>query len=216
MTARRIRMAILVYGALALLAVVWGVLREEPNLYFHPRPLCPWPFPGGTALALAFGAATALVVARGTRVLVQRTGWARRLHVEFRELLGHLSPREIAFLAITSGVAEELFFRGAMQPETGLVVTSLVFGAVHIGPSRHFWPWTAWAAVMGFVFGGLYVATGELLAPIVAHVVINYENLHFINSYDPSPPHTDAEGPRGTIRDPNLVASRLRAGGRSR
>lgn len=215
MTARRIRMAILVYGLLACSAVVWGLWRGTPNLYFHPHPLFVLPFPAGTLVALAAGSGIGLVVASGTRFLVHRTVWARRLHVEFRELLGPVSPSAVAFLALASGIAEELFFRGAMQPVFGYLVTSLLFGAVHIGPSREFWPWTAWAGVMGFVFGGLYVATGELLAPIAAHVIINYENLHFINSYDPSPP-SDAETSRGTVRDPSLVASRLRAGGRSR
>lgn len=34
------------------------------------------------------------------------------------------------------------------------------------------------------MFAALYVATGEVLAPIAAHAVVNYENLHFILAND--------------------------------
>jgi hypothetical protein len=95
-----------------------------------------------------------------------------------------------------------------------LVASSVIFGLAHIGPMRRFWVWTVWATVMGLVFGLLYAATGELLAPVVAHVLINYENMHFIESYDPEPPRGPSED-RGLMRtssEPRLVSTRLRPG----
>lgn len=212
MTPRRIRLAVIVYGALALAALLWGVLRDDPNLYHHPEPHFDLGFPVSTLAALTSGALVALIVIVATRVLVRRTRWARSLHVEFRNLLGPLSAAEIAVFAVTSGIAEEMFFRGAMQPALGLLLSSVIFGLAHIGPMRRFWIWTVWATLMGLVFGVLYAATGELLAPILAHVLINYENMHFIESYDPEPPGPNEDQKMRTSSDPRLVSTRIRAG----
>lgn len=215
MTVRRIRMAVVFYGLLALAAVTWAFFRDRPNLYHHPDAWLTLGFPRSTLLALVLGIAVALGVVAGTRVLVRRTRWARNLHEEFRALLGPLSSTEIAVFAVASGVAEEAFFRGALQPDLGLVITSVLFGAVHFLPRM--WPWTLWALLMGFVFGTLYALTGELLAPVLAHVLINYENLHFINAYDPSPPSSSEDrARRREPSEPDLVSGKLRSGGRAR
>jgi membrane protease YdiL (CAAX protease family) len=160
-------------------------------------------------IRLRGGSLVAVATILATRLLVRRTLWARALHAEFRARLGPLRSTEIWVFATTSGVAEELFFRGAMQPALGLFLSSLVFGAVHVGPSRRFWTWTLWAGVMGLVLGALYEGSGTLLAPIVAHVVINYENLHFIRDYDPNR-QASAAGNGG--RGPALLPERHREG----
>jgi membrane protease YdiL (CAAX protease family) len=198
-------MALGVYGLFAAGALLWGWLRGDVNLYHHPEPWVALPFPGSTLAALGSGVLVGLVVVAGTRVAVRRTGWARDLHVEFREILGPLRGWEIAVFALTSGIAEEMFFRGAMQPALGVWASSLVFGLVHVGPVKRFWVWTLWATLMGFVFAALYATTGELLAPVVAHVLINYENMHFIDAFDPNP--DDASK---TPEPPRLVATRRR------
>lgn len=215
MTVRRIRLAVVVYGLLSLAAVLWGIMAGRVDLYHHPEPWVEWSFPRGTLVSIVLGVGVALAVIGATRVLVRRTEWARRMHLEFRSILGPLRPSEIAVFALASGIAEELFFRGAMQPGLGLVVSSVAFGLVHFLPRM--WPWTVWAVVMGFVFGALYALTGELLAPVVAHVVINYENLHFIEAYDPMPPAgAQDRSRRREPSEPDLVSTRLRQGGRAR
>lgn len=211
MTRRRITAAAVAYGLLAALAVAWGFAAGRPLPVAHPAPWWPLEGPARFAVAVIVALAVAAVVVLGTRVLVRRTLWARKLHGDFRQLLGPLQPAEIAFFALSSGIAEELFFRGAMQPTVGIIASSLVFGVVHIGPGRRFWVWTAWACVMGFVFAGLFQLTGTLLAPALAHVLINYENMHFIDAYDPAP----IENGRG-VTAPGLVSNRLRSGGRAR
>lgn len=156
--------------------------------------------------SLGLGLVLALGVIASTRWLVRRTTWARDLHVAFRGVLGPVSGVEIAVFALTSGVAEELFFRAALQPATGYVAASLLFGLVHFG-GRRLLPWTLWAVVMGFALGALYALTGELLGCVVAHVWINYENLHFIAGHEP----TGAAPPR-VPRAPTLIGARRRAG----
>jgi len=205
---RRIALSLSFYGVLAAGALTWGILRGNVDLYHYPSPWWGLTFPASTGLALFAGVFVALLVIWSTRVLVRRVSWARELHGEFRGLLGRLTGPEIAVFALTSGIAEEMFFRGAMQPAVGLTLSGLAFGLVHIGPRRAFLPWTIWAILMGWVFGVLYAVTGELLAPVVAHCLINYENLHFIDAYDPRRESGD-EAPKSTD-PPRLVGKPVR------
>ena len=115
-----------------------------------------------------------------------RFQWAQTLHTEFRGLLGKLRDVDILAYAVFTAIGEEMFFRGVMQAEWGIVPASLIFGVSHVALGRKFIPWPLQAVVMGFAFGGLYWLSGDLAAPVMAHFTINYQNLHFINRYDPS------------------------------
>lgn len=205
---RRIALSIAFYGVIALGALLWGWGRDNLNLYHHPDPWLGLTFPVSTSLAVALGVAVGVIVIALTRVMVRRAEWARRLHAEFRSLLGPLTGAEIAAFAITSGIAEEMLFRGAMQPAFGLLLSGLVFGLVHVGPRSAFLPWTIWATLMGWVFGVLYAVTGELLAPVIAHFLINYENLHFIDAYDPT--QKDEGNSKRGPSPPRLVGKAVR------
>ncbi|MEC9071682.1 MAG: CPBP family intramembrane glutamic endopeptidase [Myxococcota bacterium] len=101
------------------------------------------------------------------------------------QTLGRPGTITITVLAVTSSVADEILFRGAIQPLLGLVVTSLIFGLVHGGLSPRFRVWVGFATVGGFVLGGLSDFTGNLLAPMLCHLTLNYFNLHVITQ-DPS------------------------------
>ena len=59
----------------------------------------------------------------------------------------------------------------------GLLGSALLFSLLHIGPGSHFVPWTVSALLMGVVLGGLFVLTGDLLAPIAVHFTVNLLNL---------------------------------------
>ena len=85
--------------------------------------------------------------------------------------------RDLVLVSVFSGVGEEAFFRGALQPEIGVVAASLLFGALHVGPDRRYLAWTLWAVGAGFLFGFLYQWTGGLLAPVVAHAAHNAATL---------------------------------------
>ena len=102
------------------------------------------------------------------------------LHSEFRSVIRGLPSGEIWLLALSSSVAEELFFRGALLPWAGLVLSSLLFAALHVRLDRRFLPWTVMSLIVGFMLGALFIGTGSLLGPIVCHFVINLLNLRFI------------------------------------
>ena len=109
--------------------------------------------------------------------MTRKTAWGDRLARNLAEALGRLTVPEALLLAFASGLAEELFFRGALQPRVGWLLASTLFGCVHFVPRREFLPWTGFAIVAGLLFGALFAWTGNLIAPIVAHIVVNGVNL---------------------------------------
>jgi membrane protease YdiL (CAAX protease family) len=104
-----------------------------------------------------------------------------RLARALARLIGQRTLGECVALALVSGIGEEAFFRGALQPQLGLVGASLLFALAHFAPRRELLPWTAFSLAAGFALGWLFEATGNLVAPIVAHAVVNAINLRLLS-----------------------------------
>lgn len=182
-TNRITSLAALIYLPLSLAALAWAWFGSERAAWaLHPAWLDA-PYLARLAVSLLLGLALALAVVGMTPWLFARARWARRLHLELKEIVAPLSQREVLWLALSSGVAEELFFRGAMQPVLGLLLTSLIFGAVHVGPKSVLLAWTSWAFVMGLLFGLIFELTGVLWGPVLAHVWINARNMVFVQRH---------------------------------
>jgi membrane protease YdiL (CAAX protease family) len=212
---RRLVVAGVAYALLALVGLAWSALRGDATPWNTDDAWLPWTPAARLAASILLGLAIALVTVVSTRLLVRRARWAQQLHGELRAVLGPLDGIEITAYALFSSVAEELFFRGAMQPVLGLVLTSLIFGAVHVGPSRGLRVWPLWAAVMGLVFGATVALTGQIYGAVLAHFLINYENLHFLDSHDPTQTLADASlvgRPADASAPPRLGATRVRVG----
>ena len=84
---------------------------------------------------------------------------------------------DLIWLGLLPGLSEELLFRGVMIPALGfdlvaVIVSSLVFGVLHLS-GLHQWPYVVWATVVGFALGYTALITGNLLIPIVAHILTN-------------------------------------------
>ncbi|WP_227939897.1 CPBP family intramembrane glutamic endopeptidase [Alkalihalobacillus deserti] len=85
-------------------------------------------------------------------------------------------PAFILVISVIGPILEEIVFRlvifGALYKRFGFWIagfaSSLVFAAVHMD-FTHLLVYTA----MGFVFAFLYVKTGRILVPIIAHVALN-------------------------------------------
>ena len=212
--ARRLRLGLLLYVAMVALAMLIAWWRNDSLLV---RPVAPpaWMPEGVVAsgmapvlLSSALGVALAVATIASTELLVRRTRWAQALRAEFRAALEGASSGDLIALAVASGSAEELLFRGAIQPALGLWLTALIFGAVHFVPSRALLPWTLWAAVMGVLLGLVHQETGSIAGAVLAHVLINAVNLHRIARFDPSLDEADPHAP------PSLVPrKRTRSGG---
>ncbi len=101
----------------------------------------------------------------------------RELETILEEMIGHLDASEVLVLALISGFAEELFFRGAVQSSLGWGWATVIFALMHSGPSRVFRWWMLFAFIAAMVFGGLTVHRGSILASVIAHTVVNAINL---------------------------------------
>lgn len=107
---------------------------------------------------------------------------AKELEARLGEALGIITPSEAISLALLSGFAEELFFRGALQGTVGWAAATVLFGLLHSGPGKAFRLWTLFAVVAGALLGGLMVWRGNLLGPIAGHFLVNAVNLRRLAS----------------------------------
>lgn len=85
---------------------------------------------------------------------------------------------DVFWLGLLPGLSEELLFRGVMLPAfgfdtSGLVVSSLCFGVLHLSSPRQ-WPYVIWATIVGFALGLSAIVTDNLVVPVIAHVVTNW------------------------------------------
>ncbi|NJK41939.1 MAG: CPBP family intramembrane metalloprotease [Acaryochloridaceae cyanobacterium SU_2_1] len=88
-----------------------------------------------------------------------------------------LTWSDLLWLGLLPGLSEELLFRGVMLPAlglnlTGLVLSSLCFGILHLNGLRQ-WSYVVWVTVVGLLLGYSTLATGNLLVPVTAHVLAN-------------------------------------------
>lgn len=170
-----VRTSLVVYGVMGCAALLWRMVFQGESILY--------PSPAAEATAWAFGPAIAVgalvgFAAVGSSELMTRfTQLGEALADLLGEGLAGLGRGDAILLALASGMAEEMLFRGAVQPAVGIVAASLIFGACHFLPRRELALWSLWAVVIGFGFGLLFEWTGHLAAPIAAHVVVNGINL---------------------------------------
>jgi membrane protease YdiL (CAAX protease family) len=107
--------------------------------------------------------------------------WAQQLEAEFAKILVPMRLWEIAAIALLSAVAEETFFRGALQTAVGLIPASLAFGLAHLVPRHPFWNWSLYAAFAGFSLGCLFELTHYLLPVMAAHALTNFVLIVILN-----------------------------------
>ncbi|WP_041933241.1 CPBP family intramembrane glutamic endopeptidase [Gloeothece verrucosa] len=84
---------------------------------------------------------------------------------------------DLIWLGLLPGLSEELLFRGVMLPALGnnllaVILSSCLFGILHLSGIQQ-WPYVVWATIVGFALGYATLITGNLLVPIVAHIITN-------------------------------------------
>lgn len=129
--------------------------------------------------AVFWGLGTAAVIIASSSIIYRLWPAYRRSAEAYLELV--IKPLvwfDLVWLGILPGLSEELLFRGMMLPALGfnltaLIVSSLLFGVLHLSGTGQ-WPYVVWATIIGFVLGYCTLITGNLLVPIIAHVVTNF------------------------------------------
>ncbi|TFU27034.1 CPBP family intramembrane glutamic endopeptidase [Thermus tengchongensis] len=114
---------------------------------------------------------------------------AESLHRVLGEALRRagVGPATLLLLALLSGVAEEVFFRGLLQSLltawlglSGLFLQALVFALLHPAPRRAF-AYPLYTGLAGLLFGLTYLLTGSLLPGILAHFLHNARGFYEIS-----------------------------------
>lgn len=164
------RAAWIFYLVLAVAGVVWMGLAQEKLEW------AAFVGPGWPRDLLWGGAAAVLLIAAwrlGRRYFMAMAELERQIAAA----IGPIDRAEVLVLALLSGFAEELFFRGAMLGSWGPWISTLLFALMHSGRGWSFGFWTLFALLAGGLFAALTVLTGNLLAAIFAHVLVNAINL---------------------------------------
>jgi membrane protease YdiL (CAAX protease family) len=185
------------YTAMLVSGVALAALTGCPRLFVLP------PTPAHLWISLAAALAVAGGIIFGSRAMIS-VPWFRAMAALIKRLLMHpdllgpeLDTSRALPLAAYSSLAEEAFFRGFVQPWLilhlaslthfdpshpgpllgGVLLTSLLFGGIHFPVLKELRPWTLFAILVGVAFGLLAALSGSLIAPILAHLLINWRNL---------------------------------------
>ncbi len=175
------RTAVAAYAGLTPLAFVWaGIAGRLP---FGPEfPPSPDQLPRWIAAGLLGG----LIVVVGTHLASHHLQIGQDFEQMVRAIVGEVTWKRAFILALASSIGEELFFRGALQPTIGLVPATILFALAHFPAKRELIPWTVFAGVVGLGLGFLFERSGSVVAPVIAHFVVNFINLRAIGKLPPS------------------------------
>jgi membrane protease YdiL (CAAX protease family) len=161
------------YFAMLGAALLWLWQRERlsalPQVALGDHGL--WAAAGSGLLAGLLGTAALAAASRtsaGVRACEQRIG----------VVLGAMGESAVIGLSTLSALAEEFFFRLAVQDALGLPVAVALYVVLNTGPG--FWAWAPVALGFGLLFGSLVHWGLGLLSATVAHAVVNYLSLRRI------------------------------------
>jgi membrane protease YdiL (CAAX protease family) len=110
-----------------------------------------------------------------------------------RPVFGRWTLAQLAAISFIAGVGEELLFRGAIQgaltpawgPVPAVVASSLLFGLCHALTLAY----VVIASLIGALMSALWLGSGNLLSPIVAHAVYDFAALvYFLRVHKPVTP----------------------------
>ena len=115
----------------------------------------------GLVVLLLYGLAIWNLFPKSFNKLRQKMSWTGRLPIP-----------GIMLLALASGIAEEIVFRGFLQPKVGIVIASVVFGLVHQCKGARMW--SVFAIGAGFILGWVTIESGSLMPAMIAHSLNNF------------------------------------------
>jgi uncharacterized protein len=162
---------LLVLGVTAI--VLLGIAKTWT--YFSPVPILKlfWnPIHAGWGIGLAITITIASTV-------IYQVWQAYRESADFYLdlILKPLALPDLIWIGLLPGLSEELLFRGVILPEFGMnwigvLLSSLCFGVMHMSSLKQ-WSYVLWATLIGGVFAWSVILSGNLLVPIVAHILTN-------------------------------------------
>ena len=169
-----------VLGAMGATAIILLIVAKL-SLYLGNFSLFSWEL-NQRELLLGVGLGFAITALSGVAYRVW-TAYRKSVDYYLEVVLRPLALPDLIWLGLLPGLSEELLFRGVMLPALGLdhvavIVSSLCFGILHFSGSQQ-WPYVIWATIVGMIFAYSALLTGNLLVPIVAHIITNWISSYF-------------------------------------
>ncbi len=183
---RPLLLAVVIEGGIGLLAVALGLLLRHP-----PAEAISW------NLRDTFFGGVAVLPAIATVWLCIRSGWKplqdmlRLVDEAVIPLFRTCRLWELAIIAGIAGFGEEMLFRGVIQNAVadqfsqplgivvGWIAASAVFGLLHwVTPT-----YAGLATLIGLYLGWLWIATGNLLVPVIVHALYDFWALVYLVRY---------------------------------
>jgi membrane protease YdiL (CAAX protease family) len=153
---------------LLIIAQVWQKLGSIA--------IVPWEI---TPAAILIGSGIALGIIITSAIIYQLwPGYRQSAQLYLELIIKPLVLPDLIWLGLLPGLSEELLFRGVMLPAFGfdlaaVTISSILFGVLHLSGVQQ-WPYAVWATIIGFILGYSAYITGNLLVPIVAHMLTNF------------------------------------------
>ncbi|BAZ38106.1 abortive infection protein [Calothrix sp. NIES-4101] len=160
--------------AMGVTAIILWVVAKI-CLQFANVPLMNWHWDEKQFL---FGIILGLLITAVSSVVYRYNAAYRRSADYYLEIvLKPLALPDLIWLGLLPGLSEELLFRGVLLPALGsnifaLIISSIFFGILHLSGSQQ-WPYVIWATIVGLLLGASALLSGNLLVPIVAHILTN-------------------------------------------
>jgi uncharacterized protein len=164
-----------ILGAMGVTAIILLIVAKL-SLYFGNFSLFSWEL-NQKELLFGVGLGFAITALSGVAYRLW-TGYRKSADYFLELVLKPLALPDLIWLGLLPGLSEELLFRGVMLPALGsdliaVIVSSLCFGILHFNGSQQ-WPYVIWATIVGIILAYSALLTGNLLVPIVAHIITNW------------------------------------------
>lgn len=169
-----------ILGAMGATAIILLIVAKM-SLYFGNFSLFSWNL---NQRELLLGVGLGFVITALSSLTYRLwTGYRKSADYYLEVVLKPLALPDLIWLGLLPGLSEELLFRGVMLPALGsdytaVIVSSLCFGILHFSGSQQ-WPYVIWATIVGMIFAYSALLTGNLLVPIVAHIITNLISSYF-------------------------------------
>lgn len=173
-----LKISVLVEGGMLLAAIVLGLLLGVPY----------WMSARLDIVSVATGiVAGAVMLAAAAAVTESELPFAIQMRKDMDRLAGLFrgaTRLDFLFISLLAGAGEEALFRGLLQTgaaawvglPAAILLSALAFGFAHF-ISRSY---VAFTAVLGVVFSGLYVWSGNIVVPILAHATYDFIALCYV------------------------------------
>jgi hypothetical protein len=164
-----VRKSTIVYGIMAAIGLA-------AMAFFHDSLVTAFALPAepvDTSRLLACGIVAAAVLLVLSYFFEDWFESFRELKAIIMQVLGKVSVPMAIYLSLVTSVGEELLFRGAIQPFAGVLLTSILFGMLHMGHNGIVSAWSFWALIAGYMLGWMYDETGSIWPSMIAHFGVN-------------------------------------------